>query len=103
MSTPHCKSCGMPMEKPADFGNGNLKTKTCVYCTKPDGSLKPCAEIFEGGVQFFMNATGSSRDLAERLTRKNMLAQHAWNGKNEACLAGTLASDEEFQEAMGKL
>ena len=101
--TTYCQACSMPMEKPEDFGNQNTSAKTCVHCTNPDGTVKPCAEIFEGGVQFFVQTTGVPRDMAEKVTRKNMLSLPLWQEEDEQVLQGPVASDEEFTAAMQQL
>jgi hypothetical protein len=99
----YCEACGMPLTKPEDFAGGDENANFCLYCVKEDGSVKSCEEIFEGGVQFFMQAIGGERELAEKITRKNMKAQNYWQGKNEPLLQGLEATDEEFAEAMRKL
>lgn len=102
MST-YCSSCGMPLTKKEDFALGDESSEFCLYCVHEDGSVKSCEEVFEGGVGFFMGATGAPRDLAERLTRKNMNQQSYWQGKDESVLHGEEASDEEFEEALKDL
>ena len=99
----HCIACGMPLTRPEDCAGGDLNAVSCVHCTDKNGEIKPCAEIFEGGVQFFMGATGSPRDLAERLTRKNMNRLEHWQNNPCDLLKGETASDEEFQAALGQL
>jgi hypothetical protein len=101
MST--CIACGMPLTKAEDCFGGDLNANICVHCAKTDGTPKPCAEIFEGGVQFFMGATGSPRDLAERLTRKNMNSLDYWKDHGADCLQGAEATEEEFGAVMAKL
>lgn len=91
------------MTKKEDFAKGDETSAFCLYCVGEDGNVKPCAEIFEGGVQFFMGQIGGDRTLAERITRKNMNMQPYWQGKSCDLLAGEAASDEEFAEAMKKL
>lgn len=100
----NCFACGMPLEKKEDFAKGDENSDFCVYCTKEDGSVKSCEEIFEGGVGFFIQALGNDdRQLAERITRKNMLSLPYWKDKDCQCLKGDVAADEEFQEAFAKL
>ena len=98
-----CEACGMPMEKAADFAGGDINAKFCVYCVGEDGVVKSCEEIFEGGVQFFMNQLGSERTLAEKVTRKNMKMQPYWQDKNCEILQGEEVSDEEFAEILKNL
>ena len=99
----YCEACGMPMNKPEDYSLGDTNSQFCLYCTNEDGSVKSCEDIFEGGVQFFMQHVGNDRELAERITRKNMKQQSWWQGKNEPILSGDEASDEEFAEVMKKM
>jgi len=89
-----CQACGMPLTDNKDF---------CQYCTNADGSVKTCEEIFEGGVQFFMSQIGGDRNMAEKVTRKNMNMQSYWQGKDCAILKGQIATDEEFAQVMKKL
>jgi len=99
----YCHSCGMPMEKKEDFAGADESAEFCLYCVKPDGGVKSCDEIFEGGVQFFMNSVGGDRALAERITRKNMNMQPYWQGKDCPVLKGEEATEEEFNAALAKL
>lgn len=52
-----CIACSMPMNKKEDFGNHNITSQACIHCTNRDGSIKSCEEIFDGGVEFFMDRT----------------------------------------------
>ncbi|MDD3285549.1 MAG: zinc ribbon domain-containing protein [Patescibacteria group bacterium] len=98
-----CAACGMPLLKKEDFALGDENSNFCLHCANPDGSLKTCEEIFQGGVEFFLESLGGSREMAEKITRKNMLSLPAWQGKDCEVLKGELASDEEFAAAMSKL
>ena len=98
-----CIACSMPLEKPEDFGCQNESSDTCVYCTNEDGTIKSCIEIFDGWVNFFMAATWSSRQLAEKIVRKNMLSLPYWQERKEVCLEWEIATDEEFSECLKKL
>ena len=93
----------MPLNKPEDCPNGDMNAESCVHCTDSNGEIKSCDEIFEGGVHFFMGATGSSREDAEKLVRKNMKALPYWEDKGTECLEGEIATDEEFKAALGKM
>ena len=98
-----CESCGMPMTQKEHFAKGDENSKFCLYCVNEDGSVKTCEEIFEGGVQFFMNHVGQDRKLAEKITRKNMRMQTYWQGGNCSVLEGETATDQEFAEVLKKL
>ncbi len=96
-----CIACGMPMNLEEDFGNEDQSCESCINCTNPDGTVRSCEEIFEGGVDFFMNEiVGTSQELAEKLTRKNMKQLSYWNDNDCECLKGEEATDEEFQKAL---
>ncbi len=99
----YCQSCGMPLTKKADFAKGDEKSILCCYCVDAEGNAKSAEEIFEGGVQFFMNSFGGDRQKAERLTRKNMSQQPYWKNKNCKILEGEMASDEEFKTMLAKM
>ena len=98
-----CLACGMPLTKKEDFALGNENSEFCLHCANADGSVKTCEEIFEGGVEFFLGAIGGERTMAEKLVRKNMNQLPYWQNKNCEILKGEEATDEEFQDAMGKL
>ena len=98
-----CQACGMPLINQEDFALGDENAEFCCHCVNEDGSVKPVEDIFSGGVQFFMETTGSDREMAEKVTRKNMSRLAYWQGKDIAILQGPMATDEEFAEALGKL
>ena len=93
----------MPLVKKEDFAGGNKDSGFCLYCVGEDGNVKSCEEIFEGGVQYFMSQIGNNRQLAEKITRKNMIQQPYWRGKNCEILKGDAATDAEFAEVMKKM
>jgi hypothetical protein len=98
-----CQACGMPLAKKEDFARGDEKSNFCIHCVNTDGSVKPCEDIFEGGVQFFLSQIKGDRKIAEKITRKNMSKQPYWQGKDCPILQGEMATDEEFAEALKKL
>ena len=75
-----CLSCGMPMTKPEDFGGGNPENLYCVYCSKPDGSLKSREEVFQGMVNFTMTSQNVDREAAESAVKERMSKMPAWSG-----------------------
>ncbi len=99
----YCEACGMPMSKKEDFAGGDENSMFCLYCADENGKVKSCQEIFEGGVQFFMGKLGGDKEMAEKVTRKNMNQQSYWQGKDCEILKGEMATDEEFAEALKKL
>jgi hypothetical protein len=69
-----------------------------------NGKVKNGNEIFEGGVIFFVDeVAGGDRNLAERITRKNMKSLPYWQIHPFGKLEGAEATVEEFQNAMAKL
>ena len=95
-----CIACSMPMNKVEDFGNHNINSESCIYCTNSDGSIKSCEEIFDEGVEFFVERTWANNILAEKIVRKNMrqLPHRQWE-KHEI-LNGPIATDDEFAELL---
>lgn len=94
----------MPLNDPKEIGCEVEDGAVCVHCSTPDGKVKNCVDVFEGGVQFFMSAVpGVDRVLAEKLVRKNMNNLPYWQKNKGACLDGEVASDQEFSDAMAKL
>lgn len=99
-----CIACGMPLENPNDIGATLNDGSVCVHCSTIDGKVKSCEEVFEGGVQFFLEAIPSSdRVLAEKLVRKNMKALPYWQKNGTNCLDGEEANEQEFNAAMAQL
>lgn len=98
-----CQACSMPLTKPEECAGGNIEADFCLYCTNPDGSVKSCQEIFDGGVNYFIGVLNGDKLLAERITRKNMLSLPYWQGKDCDCFKGDVASDEEFADTMSQL
>jgi uncharacterized glyoxalase superfamily protein PhnB len=76
-----CMSCGMPMTKAEDFGGGNQENLYCVYCSRPDGSLKSREEVFQGMVKFMMISQKMDRETAESAVNERMSKMPAWSGK----------------------
>jgi hypothetical protein len=85
-----------------DVGLETAEGPVCKFDVK-DGVMKSSEEIFEGGVQFFSKYTDGDRDLAERVTRKNMKSLPYWNAHPFALLDGTEATDQEFGGVMAKV
>lgn len=99
----YCQACGMPLIKKEDFANGDENALFCIYCVNPDGSVKSCEEIFESGVQYFISQIGDDREMAVKMTRKNMSALPYWQGNKCDILQGEMATDEEFTEVLKKI
>ena len=100
-----CITCGMPLvgAHASDIGMETPEGLVCKFDVE-DGKIKSPEKIFEGGVNFFVGtATGGDRELASRLTRKNMKALPYWQARPFAQLDGPEATDEEFHTALAKL
>jgi hypothetical protein len=99
-----CIACSMPLNSLKEIGCEVSDGWVCVHCSTPDGKVKSCEEVFEGGVQFFMGVTDKvDRSLAEKLTRKNMNRLPYWQKNKEGFLNGEEATDEEFSYIFSKL
>jgi|TARA_R110000824_G_scaffold401771_1_gene615556 hypothetical protein len=100
-----CITCGMPFtgEHKNDIGLETSEGLVCINDSE-DGDIKEPEDIFADGVAFFAdNATDGDFDLAERLTRKNMLKLPYWQHNLCEELEGPIATDDEFEEAMARL
>lgn len=98
-----CAACGMPLTKKEDYFNNDESSNFCIYCVNENGKVKSGEEIFEGGVQFFMNQIGTDRQTAEKFIRKNMCNQSYWQKNPCEILNGDMATDSEFKEMMKKM
>ena len=115
MNSKSCITCGMPFEgnHANDIGLELPEGMVCKFDSE-DGKVKSGKEIFDGGVMFFAEqCTGGDKELAARLTRKNMNALPYWRATSLASdvggahhfpeLDGAQATDTEFGMAMSKL
>lgn len=95
----------MPLEgeHAAHMGLETSEGSVCIHDVE-NGLIKKPEEVFEGGVQFFLSTLGNGdRDLAERITRKNMKSLEYWKCHPAEVLNGPEATDEEFQSVLGAL
>lgn len=100
-----CITCGMPLEgaHEKDFGMDTPDGPACLFDIK-DGKIKDGADIFQGGVAFFMSScTDGDEGLAQKLTRKNMKMLPYWQKHPFEQLNGEEATDAEFGAAMAKM
>ena len=99
-----CSSCGMPLDS-GDL----LKLKKdghcfCIYCVDENNEVKSCEEIFEDGVKFFMESIPNiTRDIAEKVTRKNMTSLVYWKEDSSSCLSGDVVTDEDRYISVHKI
>ncbi len=100
-----CITCGMPFtgEHENEIGMETSYGPVCIHDSE-DGEIKDPEDIFAGGVAYFVdNVTDGDFDLAERLTRCNMLSLEYWQENPFEELEGPVATEAEFKEAMAKL
>lgn len=97
-----CSTCSMPLEDKNFIGLRNANNIFCTYCIDENKNIKSCEDIFEGGVQYFMNAENASRAYAEKIVRKNMNMLPYWKNYPSACLQGEMLTDEEFHNLFCK-
>ena len=75
-----CLSCGMPLNKPEDFGGGNPDNIYCGHCADPDGNLKSYDEVLGGMVGFMMMTQNMDKETAEKAAKEYMAKMPAWGG-----------------------
>ncbi len=71
------------MNKPEEFGGNKPGNKSCVYCSHPDGTLKPKNEVREGMTRFWMARDNLDRTAAEKKTDEHMSKMPAWKNKKK--------------------
>jgi hypothetical protein len=75
-----CVSCGMPMEKPADFPLGDESREYCVHCARPDGSMQGYEERAAGMAAFIVRTQGLDEGAALASAKALMARLPAWGG-----------------------
>lgn len=73
-----CICCGMPMEKAADFAMGDESKDYCVYCARPDGSMKNYDEALEGMTGFIIQTQGFGPEQARAAAKAALAELPAW-------------------------
>ncbi|MBN2478573.1 zinc ribbon domain-containing protein [Candidatus Micrarchaeota archaeon] len=73
-----CESCGMPMEKPEDFGGRNKENKYCTHCTDKNGILKSYSDVLEGMAAFIVKTENLSSEEARKKAEAYMKTMPAW-------------------------
>ena len=76
-----CISCGMPMNRPEDFALGDESKDYCVYCARPDGSMRSYEEALAGMTQFIIKTQGLAETVANEAARNLMAKQPAWRDR----------------------
>lgn len=73
-----CIACGMPMQKPEEFAQGDLTKDYCTYCARPDGSMQTYEEKLAGMTGFIMKTQGFDEKAAADLAREMLAKLPAW-------------------------
>ena len=76
----NCQSCGMPLNKPEDYGGGNVSSLYCKFCTDEQGNLLPREQVKAKMAQFYVQKQGKTQEEAEKLTDQLMGTMPAWQG-----------------------
>jgi hypothetical protein len=79
--TKRCISCGMPMDKKEDFAMGNAERDYCLYCARPDGTMKSYDEALVGMTGFLVRSQGLDEKAATETARQMMTSLPAWKGR----------------------
>ena len=73
-----CIACGMPMTKPSDFSLMDETKDYCVYCAKPDGSMKSYPEKLEDTTGFLIRTQGLDGKVARKIAIRTLAKLPAW-------------------------
>ena len=76
-----CVSCGMPMEKAADFPLGDESKDYCVHCARSDGSMQSYDERAAGMASFIVRTQGLDEGAAFSAAKSLMAALPAWKDR----------------------
>lgn len=77
-----CESCGMPMQKPDDFGGMDINNKYCVHCTDERGKLQSWEEKVKGTTHFFMRTSDVPEKKAKEMAIEYLKKFPAWKHIN---------------------
>ncbi|MCL1885431.1 MAG: zinc ribbon domain-containing protein [Dehalococcoidia bacterium] len=73
-----CISCGMPMNKAADFAKNDESKNYCIYCAREDGSMKSFEEAKASMTGFIIKTQGLSNEAAENAAFSAMRKLPGW-------------------------
>lgn len=93
-----CAACSMPVEDNNLIGLSANGNDFCIYCVDDNKEVKSCEDVFNGGVQYFVNDLRLSAEEAEKLTRKTMSMLPYWQDNTAECLKGEMLSDDDYQK-----
>ncbi len=69
------------MAKPEDHAMGDVGKDYCLYCARPDGTMKSYEEALVGMTHFAAQSQGLSLDAAREVARGMMAELPAWKGR----------------------
>jgi hypothetical protein len=69
------------MEKKEDFAVGDPGRDYCLYCARPDGSMKSYDEALVGMTGFLVRSQGLDEKAARETARRMMAGLPAWQGR----------------------
>lgn len=81
MKAPVCESCGMPIQKPSEFGGGKTDNKYCVHCTDQNGNLLSYQEKLLGSINFIKSRMDISDSEAKKMAIENLSKMPAWKNR----------------------
>jgi Putative zinc ribbon domain len=73
-----CGSCGFPMQKPADHAGGDTGAPYCGTCGRPDGQLKPYAEVLQANAEYLVRLQGIDPQAAVAMAQALLATMPAW-------------------------
>ncbi len=73
-----CIACGMPMNKTTDYPGGDTQKDYCIYCARPDGTMRSFEETKAGMTHFIMKTQGFDEKAAEKVAVSSMRKLPAW-------------------------
>ncbi len=76
-----CISCGMPMSKTSDYPLGDESKNYCVYCARPDGSMKSYSEELESMAEFLIHTQGLDPKAAHEMASRTLAKLPAWENR----------------------
>jgi Putative zinc ribbon domain len=69
------------MDKKEDYPNGDESKDYCLYCAKPDGSMKSYDEAIVGMTGFLVQSQGLDETVAKEMAIKGMAKLPAWKDR----------------------
>ncbi len=81
MAEKTCIACGMPMTKAEDHALGDETKDYCLYCARPDGSMRDYDEALVGMTQFIVKSQGLDEGVAREAAAAQMATLPAWKDR----------------------